>query len=71
MFVANFAGAMGLEQNHRSWKGRAAPGLIFAQDDDVAPISIWISNERLANAPGQTANLRCAELVIEVLSPGE
>ena len=27
-----------------------APGLIFAEDDDVAPDVIWISRERLATA---------------------
>lgn len=49
----------------------AAPGLIFAQDDDVAPDLIWISNERLANALGSDGKFHDApELVIEVLSPG-
>ncbi|NJK81131.1 MAG: Uma2 family endonuclease [Chloroflexaceae bacterium] len=48
-----------------------APGLIFADDDDVAPDVIWISNERLATALHEDGKLHAApELVIEVLSPG-
>ena len=47
------------------------PGLIFADDDDVAPDAVWISNERLAIALEQDGKLHSApELVIEVLSPG-
>lgn len=49
----------------------AAPGLIFADDDDVAPDVIWISATRLATALGADGKLHAApELVIEVLSPG-
>ncbi|TAK20819.1 MAG: Uma2 family endonuclease [Chloroflexota bacterium] len=49
----------------------AAPGLVFADDDDVAPDLIWISRERLATALGQDGHLHSApELVVEVLSPG-
>ncbi|MGH9763304.1 MAG: Uma2 family endonuclease [Blastocatellia bacterium] len=48
-----------------------APGLIFGDDDDVAPDVIWISNERLATALGPDSRLHSApELVIEALSPG-
>ena len=48
-----------------------APGLIFAEDDDVAPDVIWISRERLAYALQADGKLHTApELVIEVLSPG-
>lgn len=48
-----------------------APGLIFADDDDVAPDLIWISHERLALARGMDGHLHSApELVVEVLSPG-
>src|SRR5439155_3642787 len=62
----------------RNWskntgRGRviAAPGLIFAEDDDVAPDVIWISNERLVAALHEDGKLHDApELVIEVLSPG-
>ena len=49
----------------------AAPGLIFADDDDVAPDVVWISRERLAGTLDQTGHLHTApELVVEVLSPG-
>lgn len=47
------------------------PGLIFAEDDDVVPDVIWISNEQLANALESDGKLHASpELVIEVLSPG-
>jgi Uma2 family endonuclease len=49
----------------------AAPGLIFAEDDDVAPDLIWISQATLRTALGEDGKLHSApELVIEVLSPG-
>lgn len=49
-----------------------APGLIFAEDDDVAPDLVWISRARLANALDKAGHLHTApELVIEVLSPGK
>jgi len=48
-----------------------APGLIFAEDDDVAPDLVWISNERLVSCLEPDGKLHDApELVIEVLSPG-
>ena len=48
-----------------------APGLIFAEDDDVAPDVVWISNERLASALGPDGKLYNApEIVVEILSPG-
>jgi Uma2 family endonuclease len=48
-----------------------APGIIFAEDDDVAPDVIWISNSRLALALREDGKLHSApELVVEVLSPG-
>ena len=61
-----------------SWSRRSgaghvnlAPGLIFAEDDDVAPDVVWLSNERLAVTLAVDGKLRAApELVIEVLSPG-
>lgn len=60
------------------WSGRSglgltnlAPGLIFAEDDDVAPDLVWVSRTRLAAALGDDGKLHAApELVIEVLSPG-
>ncbi|MDQ3665830.1 MAG: Uma2 family endonuclease [Acidobacteriota bacterium] len=49
-----------------------APGLIFAEDDDVAPDVVWISRKRLAQAADAAGHLRAApELVMEVLSPGK
>jgi len=48
-----------------------APGLIFAEDDDVAPDIVWISKDRLEGALDNAGHLRVApELVVEVLSPG-
>ena len=66
--------AYALEQ----WNGRteagivlSAPGLVFADDDDVAPDVVWISRERLAAALDDAGHLGAApELVVEVLSPG-
>lgn len=55
----------------KAGKANAAPGVIFAEDDDVAPDVIWISRERLATALQADGKLHAApELVIEVLSPG-
>jgi len=53
--------------------GRAiiAPGLIFADDDDVVPDVAWLSEERLSIALGDEGKLHSApDLTIEVLSPG-
>jgi Uma2 family endonuclease len=48
-----------------------APGVIFADDDDVAPDVVWISHARCATALGPEGHLHAApELVVEVLSPG-
>jgi Uma2 family endonuclease len=48
-----------------------APGMIFAEDDDVAPDVVWISQARRATALGPEGHLHAApELVVEVLSPG-
>jgi len=49
----------------------SAPGVIFAEDDNVAPDVVWLSNERLRRAMGDDGKLHQApELMIEVLSPG-
>lgn len=49
-----------------------ASGIIFSEDDDVAPNVVWISRERLATALWLDGHLHSApELVVEVLSPGE
>lgn len=48
-----------------------APGVIFAEDDDVAPDVVWISRGQLATALAADGKLHAApELVVEVLSPG-
>ena len=48
-----------------------APGLIFADDDDVVPDVAWLTNARLAAALGEDGKLHSApDLVVEVLSPG-
>jgi Uma2 family endonuclease len=48
-----------------------APGLIFADEDDVVPDVAWLSNARLAAALGEDGELHSApDLVVEVLSPG-
>jgi Uma2 family endonuclease len=48
-----------------------APGLIFADDDDVAPDVVWVSRTRLSAIMAPDGNLHGApELVVEVLSPG-
>lgn len=48
-----------------------APGVIFADDDDVAPDVVWISNARLVTALEEDGKLHVApELAVEVLSSG-
>ena len=59
--------------NHQTKAGVAsfAPGLIFDDDDDVAPDVVWISRQRLATSLQSDGKLHSApELAIEVLSPG-
>jgi Uma2 family endonuclease len=49
-----------------------APGLVFADDDDVAPDVVWVSHERLAGTLDRAGHITTApELVVEVLSPGK
>ena len=48
-----------------------APGLVFADDQDVVPDLVWISSARLLDALDSSGHLRLApEIVVEVLSPG-
>ena len=48
-----------------------APGLIFGENDAVAPDVVWISHDRLQTALALDGKLYAApELVVEVLSPG-
>lgn len=59
--------------NRQAGLGEAnyAPGLIFAEDDDVAPDIVWTSFPRLKAVLQADGKLHAApELVIEVLSPG-
>ena len=59
--------------NRQTGAGEAniAPGVIFADDDDVAPDVVWISQARRTTALGPEGHLHVApELVVEVLSPG-
>jgi Uma2 family endonuclease len=72
-FVCLALGAALYAWSRQSGRGAAnlAPGLIFAEDDDVAPDIVWASNERLARVLGADGKLHQApELVVEVLSPG-
>jgi Uma2 family endonuclease len=49
-----------------------APGLVFADDDDVIPDVIWISRERFERGRDAAGHFVIApEIVIEVLSPGK
>jgi len=62
-----------LEQASQHGEGEPviAPGLIFADDDDVAPDVIWLSSARKATTLGPDGKLHAApELIVEVLSPG-
>jgi Uma2 family endonuclease len=62
------------EWNEQSGKGvvNQAPGIIFADDDNVAPDVVWVSHERLAVALGEDGKLHAApEIVVEVRSPGQ
>lgn len=48
-----------------------APGVIFADDEDVVPDVVWVSNERLEDAFSTDGHLHAApDLAVEVLSPG-
>ncbi|HEX9900758.1 MAG TPA: Uma2 family endonuclease [Candidatus Methylomirabilis sp.] len=48
-----------------------APGLIFADDDDVVPDIAWVSSERLSGVLWPDGKLHGApDLLVEILSPG-
>src|SRR6266567_4511350 len=58
-------------QQTKAGEANFAPGLIFADDEDVAPDVTWISRERRITALHEDGKLHAApELVVEVLSPG-
>ena len=49
----------------------AAPGVIFDEENDVAPDVVWVSQERLPAILGEDGKLHGApDLVVEVVSPG-
>ena len=55
----------------RSGGASIAPGVIFDEDEDVAPDVVWVSTERLATGLAEDGKLHTApDLAIEVLSPG-
>ncbi len=60
--------------NDRSGAGTVilAPGVIFADDDNVAPDLVWISKARFATAvrPDRKHLHSAPELMVEILSPG-
>src|SRR5205823_8498004 len=48
-----------------------APGVIFAEDQAVAPDLVWVAQDRLRSVVGEDEKLHAApDLVIEILSPG-
>jgi Uma2 family endonuclease len=48
-----------------------APGIIFADADNIIPDVVWVSYEKLALLEDQAGHLTGApELVVEILSPG-
>jgi Uma2 family endonuclease len=72
-FVCGDAFAALREWSRRTGMGAAvmAPGVIFADDDDVAPDIAWISHATLAETIGRAGHIHGApELIVEVLSPG-
>jgi Uma2 family endonuclease len=55
----------------RAGQVSGAPGVIFADDDDVAPDLAWVSTERLGTVLAPDGKFHAApDLVVEVLSPG-
>lgn len=48
-----------------------APGVLFADNEDVAPDVVWVSSVRLNTALAEDGKLHAApDLAVEVLSPG-
>lgn len=55
----------------RSGEAVMAPGLVFAEDDEVIPDVIWISRERLRDGLNADGHVTVApEWIVEVLMPG-
>jgi len=58
-------------QQTQAGRPNLAPGVIFADDDDVVPDVVWISHDRRTTALGPDGHLHAAPaLVVAVLSPG-
>lgn len=63
---------VGWSEQSRMGVALIAPGVIFADDDNVAPDVVWLSWKRLATALEADRKLHEApELVVEVVSPGQ
>jgi len=57
---------------HMQGRASIARGLVFAEDDVVAPDIVWMSTGRMATILGNDGKLHAApELTVEVLSPGK
>ena len=72
-YACNEVGAELRNWSHQTGLGLTlvAPGVIFSEDDNVAPDVVWISHERLAALEDAAGHLTGGpELVVEVLSPG-
>jgi Uma2 family endonuclease len=66
-----FAALQSWSSQSRAGQSNLAPGVIFSEDNDVAPDVVWISSEQLAGALDDAGHLHVApELIVEVLSPG-
>src|SRR5262249_2000945 len=62
--------ARSMDHSIREWPAIIAPGVIFAEDDDVIPDIVWASSSRFATIFGPEGHLHAApELTVEVLSP--
>jgi Uma2 family endonuclease len=59
--------------SHRTGLGQVsiAPGVLFGEEDDVAPDVVWVHHERLTTLMDSAGHLTGPpDLVVEVLSPG-
>jgi len=65
-----FAALLAWSAQSGAGQANIAPGVIFADDDDVAPDVVWISTARLASGLRDGKLYVAPELVVEVLSPG-
>src|SRR5919201_1038410 len=70
--VANVLVALRASTETHGGRVNSGIGVIYADDDNVIPDVVWISDERLANGLDAAGHLSQVgpELVIEVVSPG-